>query len=1061
MTSYPYWISPSDLGTVADGYSFTAAAVSLQFSDTENKACTSTLLNGTLPPGVSWMQLNNSIKLSGQISVVASSSYEWTFRINNGQFSTDRTFKISVEKTSAEFDWITSNSQPLGYVFSEDITQFQIQAESDPVGAITYSLANLAAIPQGISIGSNTGKISVDLGWKPNTSYQAARDRVYNQGILYQCAISGVSSNSQGPRGYGFYIVDSSYENWQAGRFYSINSVVTNDFGKIYLCIAQGTSSTGGGPTGTGGNIADGSAEWRYLTQSPVWNSYPPDVGFSVVLNAVATLGLQSISRSFSFNVLARPYPPVWLTQSGVIASVPNQINFSFQLEAFDPDGKALIWSSNNLPPWLNLSNVGLLWGNTPFVVNKTLFTFEVAVGDGTSTSTRSFSIEITETVEELYWQTDSNLGTIKDGQACGLEIVAVSVRPGVLLRYGLSGGMLPPNVLIDNDTGAIQGFVEYHAQPKTYRFEVSVTDGVETLVKEFSFLVAPQNLGFFYTISVPLLGNQRFDLVSSNNASVVDDQYLYLANDQGWGRVQRPQVVIASGIRRINQQSLREYLQNYLHNFRMSLQTYTVLPVDDAPYHLVSLAVRDSDSLQKWQPYTNYLRAQRITNPEGLRYVVLVAGISGDTAPSGTGNQIADGSVVWAFDSVPDSAVSRNYPLPWYPYHYYSLGSTIVNNGMIYKSLTSGYSSGNFGPAGQNPFITDNQVVWSYQSTAVAGGNNYWPADVYNLRQAIIAKAGWSTAWGSGASAVPTVDTVTGAITSVTVVSPGIDYWASPVANAQGGGRGAKFKTKVGIQAAQVIYSDSGFQTGETVAVDLDNSTNQALIEITQVDEIGRVLKLSVIDDGSFDHIPSINYWLVKNTKRIKVQFSAGVVAVAVVSGGVGYDSSSTINFVGKEFDPVGRQLIDTFQLQMPLAFASNNQIESLKSYLASANNPFSGQILPVTCVEVSVEGIQWQGYTRFDTNDCSFDCDTTRLVDFDPASETIQDQGATYWDDRSLSFDRNIPIVWPDYSGTVFDNNTTIYDYYATLIDGRGPVYKSRYSSTRLWYFGKPFDV
>jgi hypothetical protein len=110
---------------------------------------------------------------------------------------------------------------------------------------------------------------------------------------------------------------------------------------------------------------------------------------------------------------------------------------------------------------------------------------------------------------------------------------------------------------------------------------------------------------------------------------------------------------------------------------------------------------------------------------------------------------------------------------------------------------------------------------------------------------------------------------------------------------------------------------------------------------------------------------------------------------------------------------------------------------------------------------VQVQVEGIQWQGYTRFDSNLETFDTDATRLVDFDPATETLEDGGNTYWDNRATTFDRNIIDVWPDLSQTYFDNYRTIFDYYATLFDAASPQYQSRYSARKLWYFGKPFDV
>ncbi len=1063
MSSYPYWVSLSNLGNVADGYSFTSNNVVLTFGETTSQSCTASLLNGSLPPGVSWSQQGFSIVLVGQVLVAATTNYEWTFRISNGTFASDRTFRITVTKTTSSFSWVTGNSQPLGYVYSADPFEFSLQAISDPVGSITYAITNLASLTRGISIVANSGTVEVDIGWRPNTSYAVAKDYVYNQGQLYQCAIAGVSGTNQGPLGIGVNIVDSSYEPWQASRFYPINSVVVNDVGKIYVCVTPGISAGAGGPTGTGNNIADNSVVWQFVTQAPTWNSIAAGISLPTLLQVSATLGAQIINRSFEILLLSRPYPPVWITLAGALATPPLQINFAYQLDAFDPDGLALTWSSSNLPSWLNLSNVGLLWGLTPFVVNSTSYSFDVEISDGVSSVSRSFAITVTENVQELGWITPENLGSLPDGTISNVSVVAQTTRLGALVTYGLHGGMLPPNLLIDSDTGAIQGFVEYHPQQKTYQFEVKATDGVDVVIRQFSLTVDSQNIGMFYTLSIPLLGPQRFDFVSQNNASIVDDQYLYLPNDQGWGRTQYPTVVISSGIKRINGQSLREQIQNYLHNFRLAMLNYRVDKVVDKDFSVVSLLVRDADSLQVWQPNTRYLTGQRVDNFEGLRYVAVLGGESASNPPQGFAQNIQDGTVVWAFDSVPNANVDRTYPLPWYAYHYYPANSTVVNEGLIFRSTNAGYSGGNMGPRTKQPAITDNQITWTYiGNTAYNDGNSYWPADIYNIRRTIESNVGWSTAWGSDANAVATVDTVSGAITAVSIVNQGTGYWSSPKVNAVGSGTGAEFSSKVGISSATVVTSSGGWSVGERLTVDLDHNSNSAVLEVLTTVGAGQIDTLKVVNQGQFQHIPSQNYTIQSATRQVKVQFSAGVVSVITLSGGQGYTPGLTnINFAGEEYDPVTRQPVQNFELRLPLAYSQSQYDSLLGTYLSTAENPYAGQTIPVSLLQATVEGIQWQGYTRFDNNLETFDCDSTRLIDFDPATETIEDGGLTYWDGRATTFDRNMIEVWPDYSNTYFDDHQTIFDYYATLFDGRQPVYRSRWSATKFWYFGKPFDV
>jgi hypothetical protein len=475
-------------------------------------------------------------------------------------------------------------------------------------------------------------------------------------------------------------------------------------------------------------------------------------------------------------------------------------------------------------------------------------------------------------------------------------------------------------------------------------------------------------------------------------------------------------------------------------------------------------LDVRDADSLQTWQPLKAYKKGSRISNPDGKRYLATNSGTTGREPPRGFGTAIVDGSIIWSFDSTPSSAVDRSYPLPWYPYHFYNVGSTVVNDGLVFQALNSGRSSGSLGPSSKLTSIVDNQVTWTYIGSASIDDNNqYWPADIYNMRQKIINDIGWSSSWGSGAVAVPNVDTVNGSISSVTMVAAGSSYWASPIANAVGSGSGAVFVVKVGITAATVISSDSGFSVGDLVTIDLDdNSNTSAVLRVTQLDLLGRASQLAVDNTGSFDHVPSSNYSTIENNKRLVLNFSAGVVSVTVANGGRGYNSAATlINFAGKEYDPVAEQFITNFDLSLALAYANKQSLTELESYLSTAENPFDGKVLPVTAIQFTVEGIQWQGYTRFDSNQETFDSDGTRLIDFDPASETLQDAGLTYWDENNTTFDRNMIQSWPDYSLTYFDSNRTIFDYYSTLFDARKPVYQSRWSSSKLWFFGKPFDV
>ena len=258
---YPFWVTTNNLGTQPAGFSLTSSPILLVFGESENLSCTVQLLNGALPTGVTFSTQSYTTTLKGELPYTGETvTYQFTLRVSNGRYVADRTFTLTVTEILSVFEWVTTNSQPLLYVYDDVVHTADIQARSVPLQTITYACTNITLLTKGISLVANSGQFTVDLSWKPLTAYSTATDYVYSNNQLYVCAQGGTSSSTQGPHATGTNVVDSSYSAWQAQRYYSLDAVVTNDVGKVYICTQPGISNNipNTGPTGTGNYIIDG-----------------------------------------------------------------------------------------------------------------------------------------------------------------------------------------------------------------------------------------------------------------------------------------------------------------------------------------------------------------------------------------------------------------------------------------------------------------------------------------------------------------------------------------------------------------------------------------------------------------------------------------------------------------------------------------------------------------------------------------------------------------------------------------------------------------------------------
>lgn len=1044
---YPFWVTANNLGEFNAGSSLTAQPVSLVFGETENIPCAVQLLNGTLPPGVQFSHQSYTITLKGQLQGIGSTqSYSFTFRVNNGSRVVDRTFTLTVSQQVSLFEWTTSNTQPLMYVTFGETTQTKIQAESDPVQSIIYEINNLNLLTQGISINNASGEISVDLAWKPLTQYNQNIDYMFNNGRLYVCAASGTSNSSQGPQNPGVF-VDTVYPEWLPSRVYDVGTVVINDIGKIYKCIQSGDSGTGLGPTGQGDFIQDGTAVWEYVDQALIWQQIAENTTVTINLQCEAQ-ALTNISRTFQIILVSTQAAPIWLTPPGLILTlVPEQL-FSYDLKVQEPDQQIVTYSGINLPVWCSLNLLGQLHGQAPRVTDTTVFSFQVQASDQTHTVSRTFQIRVDTPQSELTWITPPELPTLPDGVISGLSVKAVSPRQGAGITYGWVGGTLPLGLRLDPESGFLQGFVEFHAQDKTYDFEIQAHDGVNTIHQTFQARVVSQNRHIHWNLYVPIWGDERVKLISLNDNSLIPDAQIYLLNQPAWGRISQPLIPIMSGLNVCTVDDLRLRINSYMQTWRISLQQLKVSQLPTLAYQTLNVTIQDAVAPTLWKPNTSYTINQRVSTSHNTQYQALNSGTSAAQEPTWTNVQVRDDLITWQLLDSPNQVSAVTTPVPWRANTEYQVSQLIMVQGVTYECVQAGVSGTSWPASGNTlPQVQDNQVVWQSMSNWGMASNSYWPSCVHNMRQSL-QDLGYSTHLGSGLRMSIQIDGA-GSVVRAQVTSSGSGYYcAPPLYVSSNTGSGAQLEAHIGVINAQVLESGVDVPLLTQIALDLNHGA-AALLQVEEVNEYGQVTQLQILDAGAYTKAPSVPVIIPVGDSWIKLQLDMGVVAVHIINAGKSYKTTDIVNTLGQEWDPVMNTFIDQFDLHMSVAYVLPEA-----SLNATTNNVYKGTLLEINHIQADLQGVQWQGHTRYDTDSCTWDSQTTRFIEQTTAKETVWDSRQLTWDQYNTTFDVNPIMQYPHINQTQFDADTTLFDYYATVWDAHELSYNSSTKSSWVWF-------
>jgi len=414
---YPSWVTPANLGTYAQDYSFDLNPIILTFSAGDGS--TVNLLNGALPNGLRWLQTNKLISIYGAATESAAQiSAQFTFRIMqpNGAIA-DRTFSLVLTPLLIAPSWA---NQPrfLGYQSNAAPSSYLLEATTTTGDYLLYDL--------------------------PTPSPYATIN--LRSGLL-TCNANAIVSNT------------------------------------TLATVVRATD----GISGASSNIT-------------------VDIG-----------------------IIVSAEPPLWITSAGTIPGTYYGNQFvEYTLQAEDPYASEITYHLTSHSPGFTLrlptpqppAASGLLYGTLPNVLEETIYTFTVAATSVNGTTSRTFDMLVNPAVlnADFYWNTASDLGSINDGEYARITVNAVSDR-GLTVVYNVTGGLLPPHLLLGSTNGIIEGFCEYAALNKTYYFDITAYDGYQYITQQFGLSVNKVYSNQFFNAYIPLTGalRDKWDADTSN----------------------------------------------------------------------------------------------------------------------------------------------------------------------------------------------------------------------------------------------------------------------------------------------------------------------------------------------------------------------------------------------------------------------------------------------------------------------------------------------------------------------------------------------------------------
>ncbi len=236
----------------------------------------------------------------------------------------------------------------------------------------------------------------------------------------------------------------------------------------------------------------------------------------SVAANVLAS----SRTTVLQYTVVADNTPPAWITPAGVVLQTEPDVFVSFQFKVFDASGTASTFAfSGPVPSGYILTSQGLLQGTAP--LGNQVQSFDITATNDFGTATRSFDIIVNSLVNNtISWKNDhDDLGSQNDGAFYTWDIGAASTA-SVVLTYEVTGGWLPRSLTITPETGVLQGFIDFHVKTHSYTWQITASDGFNTLTRDMTLTVVSSHGDQFATMTLPVTGYLKQAVIEQNFTS-------------------------------------------------------------------------------------------------------------------------------------------------------------------------------------------------------------------------------------------------------------------------------------------------------------------------------------------------------------------------------------------------------------------------------------------------------------------------------------------------------------------------------------------------------------
>lgn len=309
--------------------------------------------------------------------------------------------------------------------------------------------------------------------------------------------------------------------------------------------------------------------------------------------NLTADNAVQTVDSSYITADTTTLYTPIILTEAGSLGSIRQNTRFAYKIEAEDFDSDPITYQlvSGSLPTGLTLDpNSGWITGFVPFSsLGSNTFNFGINVyktGNPTYVSTtKNFSLKILGQISDtVIWNTESNLGSIYNGDISDLYISASTVSNRFIQYNLITTGALPIGLELQAD-GTITGRVSFEVFQldggtitfdnntttcdQKYTFTVSVSDsgGYVYDEKEFTITVVERDTAPYENLYCQLLpARSQRDLFYSilNNSDIIPIQYIYRQWDPWYGKNNLRRVLLQTGL---NPQQIAEYVSAMTYN--------------------------------------------------------------------------------------------------------------------------------------------------------------------------------------------------------------------------------------------------------------------------------------------------------------------------------------------------------------------------------------------------------------------------------------------------------------------------------------------------------------